>query len=99
MLPENYKMQYTWFQDFKIATAFGEKAVRDTYRRAYKEWKNDVVAMMELTFALNIFCWELFYANREPLSKVYSDLYYDCYNKCTRKFKGDDLRKYCEFLD
>lgn len=31
----------TFWSDFSIADAFGVNAVKDTYKRAFKEWKDD----------------------------------------------------------
>ena len=33
-----------FMQDFMIADRFGEAAVRDTYKRAFREWKDNVIA-------------------------------------------------------
>lgn len=99
MIPEGYKMNYTWFMDFKIANAFGENSVKDTYNRAFKEWKDNAVAMKELTFCLNIMSWEFHYSGNENMMKLYANLYQECYDKCLDHFKGDELHEYLEFLD
>ena len=31
----------TFYMDFTIADKFGIEAIKDTYSRAFKEWKND----------------------------------------------------------
>ena len=43
----------TFMLDFSIADCFGNKAVTDTFKRAFKEWKNDVIYMAEFVCVLN----------------------------------------------
>lgn len=99
MIPEGYKFQYTWWNDFKIADVFGPKAVKDTYKRAFEEWKDNRIAMQELTLVLNWRCWWHYEEGRTETSKLYSDLYEECYSKCLDHFKGDELTAYWSFLD
>ena len=37
----DYECQTTFWEDFSIADAFGEDAVKDTFKRAFEEWKDD----------------------------------------------------------
>lgn len=100
MMPDGYKMQYTWWSDFSIAEAFGAKAVQDTYNRAFKEWKSDRVAMQELTAVLNWKGWKHYEKdNGSSLAELYFRLYEDCRGKCLDNFKGDELKEYVSFLD
>lgn len=100
MMPDGYKMQYTWWMDFSIADAFGTKAVQDTYDRAFKEWKSDRVAMQELTAVLNWKGWKFYERdNGSPLAELYFRLYEDCRGKCLDNFKGEELKEYVSFLD
>lgn len=43
----------TFATDFAIANAFGESAVRGTFRRAFAEWKSDYRYLTHLVVALN----------------------------------------------
>lgn len=99
MIPEGYEFQTTFWSDYKIANKFGKYAVKDTYERAFNEWKNNVLYMKEMTFVLNIMCWEFYHAGNKEMSNLYGDLYYDCYDKCISNFKDEELREYWEFLD
>lgn len=99
MIPENYKMKTTFFSDFAIANRFGKKAIIETYQTSFNSFKDDVVYMMELTFVLNINCWEKYHEGDLAMSKVYEELYYECYDKCLDNFKGEDIKKYLDFLD
>lgn len=48
-----YTPRTTFYMDFSIADHFGEAAIRDTYKRAFKSWKNNVEYLTELVMALN----------------------------------------------
>ena len=47
MIVNGYEMQTTFWQDFSIADRFGIDAVKDTYNRAFKEWKNGKLSWWE----------------------------------------------------
>lgn len=99
MIPEDYKFQTTFWSDYKIANAFGEKAVKDTYKRSFESWKDNVLYMKEMTFVLNIMCWEFYHSGNSKMSELYADLYHECYQKCLDNFKGEEQHEYWEFLD
>lgn len=92
------ELKTTFRQDFKIADAFGEKAIKDTYKRAKAEWQDDVEYMAELTAVLNWSIWD-WYEKNENVAKVYNYLWQDCQNFCYEHFKGEDLKKYLEIID
>lgn len=48
----------TFWDDFSIAERFGENAVRDTFNRAFAEWKTDHVYLTELVMVLNWKIWQ-----------------------------------------
>ena len=48
-----YTQITTFFEDFSIADHFGIAAIRDTYKRAFNEWKNDYKYLTELVLVLN----------------------------------------------
>lgn len=100
MIPDDYKMQYTWWMDYSIADKFGMKAVQDTYDRSFKEWRDNRVAMQEMTAVLNWKGWEHYNKdNNSELAKLYFRLWEECYNKCLDHFKGEERAAYWEFLD
>lgn len=98
-MPEGYKMEYTWFQDFNIANAFGEAAVKDTFKRAFNEWKDNVVALKEMCFCLNINCWEFYHKNNMKMMELYRSLFYKAREYGYKHFKGDEFKEFWEFLD
>ena len=93
-----YELKTTFWGDFTIADAFGEDAVKDTYERAFAEWKSDTVYVTELAMVLNWKCWQ-HYEHDEKLSRLYSDLYYEVHGWCMDNLKGDDLYYYWKTTD
>ena len=63
----NYEVKTTFFDDFSIADRFGAAAIKDTFKRALNEWKNNYVYITELCMVLNHKC--LMWYNKN-LSKV-----------------------------
>ncbi len=53
-LPNGYEMQTTFPMDFSIADTFGANAVKDTFKRAFNEWKSNYVYLTELVITLNL---------------------------------------------
>ena len=47
----------TFFHDFTIAEAWGEDAIRDTYKRSFDSWRDDIRYITELVIALNRKVW------------------------------------------
>ena len=93
-----YKPKTTFYEDFGIADAFGENAVRDTYKRAFNAWKEDVEFVTELVMALNWKIWE-HYETNEPLAKVYNELWEEADMWCCDNLKGEDLAYYYRTTD
>ena len=93
-----YKMKTTFMQDFDIANAFGEKAVRDTYKRAFKEWKDNVEYITEFNMVLNWQMWKLVETN-EKLARVYNELWQENRDWCFENLKGEDLQYYIRTTD
>lgn len=96
---ELVRVNTTFNMDFSIADRFGIKAVKDTYKRAFKEWKKDIRYLAELTLALNRKCWEHFYKGNEELSKLYADYFYEVKNYAYENFNGDDIEFYFNVTD
>lgn len=93
-----YQPKTTFWQDFSIADAFGEKAVRDTYKRAFKEWKTNKEYITELVMVLNWKIWQL-YEDNESLARVYEELWMEADGWCCKNLKGEDLQYYIKTLD
>lgn len=76
-MPNGKEFQTTFWEDFTIADAFGDGAIKDTYKRAFKHWKDDFTYLTELVIVLNLKCWQWYERGNEARSKMYSDMYYE----------------------
>jgi hypothetical protein len=96
MFDYNYKT--TFFNDFTIADMFGIEAVKDTYKRAFAEWKDNVEYITELTIVLNHKIWQ-HYETNEPLARVYDKLWRELDTWCCENLKGKDLEYFYQTTD
>ena len=69
-----YETMTTFWQDFTIADKFGVAAIKDTFNRAFNEWKNNYQYLTELVMVLNWKIWEYYEKNRE-FAEVYNKLW------------------------
>lgn len=94
-----YEPKTTFWSDFSIAEPFGEKAIRDTYKRAFKEWKNNKEYVTELVMMLN---WKIWHHNdkgHDALAHLYDELWREADEWCMKNLKGDDLQYYIRQTD
>lgn len=83
-----YELTTTFWEDFSIAEHFGIDAVKDTFNRAFSEWKDNYVYLTELALVTNWKIWQ-WYKN-EPKNALV-DCYYDCY-AAVKDYAYDNLR-------
>ena len=97
-LANGYTMTTTFISDFQIANAFGESAVRDTYKRAFENWKDNYVYLTELVITLNLMIWALYETN-EPLARVYNELWEEADAYACDNLKGEELSFFFRITD
>lgn len=98
----------TFYNDFKIAERFGLKAVKDTYKRAYKSWKNSIKYLVELAAVSNHLGWE----HHNNKDSELSEFYFECFNTIndevyacddegnnTSRFSQEDINFYWKVMD
>lgn len=86
-----YKPQTTFYTDFSIAEMCdGVAGVRDTYKRAFNEWKNNVVFLTELVMVLNWKIWE-HHGHNEEYARVYNELWETADAWACNNLTGGDL--------
>ena len=95
----DYKFKTTFYNDFAIADMFGIKAVEDTYKRAFKEWKSDYIYLTELAIVTNWRCWLHYGQGNLDLSELYSTLYYKTRHYALKHLKGEELSYYLKTTD
>lgn len=93
------RVSTTFWMDFSIADRFGVSAVKDTYRRAFKEWRSNVKYLTELVMVLNHKIWQHYEAGHEDLAKVYNALWTTADNWAVENLKGEDLTYYYTVTD
>ena len=94
-----YETKTTFWQDFGIADVFGPAAVKDTFKRAFAEWKTDAVYLTELVLVLNWKLWQHYENGRMQLAEVYDKLWKKASAWAVKNLKGDDLSYYFETTD
>lgn len=93
------ELKTTFWQDFSIADAFGESAIRDTFDRAFGEWRTNTEYVTELVLVLNWKIWEHWEKGDEATAKVYDELWKLADGWCMENLKGDDLRYFLAETD
>ena len=92
-----YKPISTFYTDFSIADKFGLDAIKETFNRVFKEWKDDVKMGTELAMVMS---WKSFeHQNNSRFCHLYSQLYYKMDNYCCKNYKGEDLKYYLRTTD
>lgn len=95
----DYEFKTTFWMDFSIADKFGINAIKDTYNRAFNEWKNDVVYLTELVLVMNWKLWDHYNNNNHAIARVYDELWRKSHNYACNHLKGEDLSYYLETVD
>ena len=94
-----YETFTTFWQDFCIADRFGIKAIKDTYKRAFKEWKHDYKYLTELVLVLNWKCWNHYDHGNNEYSLLYSNLYHEANYYARENLEGDEFEYYFKVTD
>lgn len=102
-----YEPKTTFWQDFSIADLYGLNAIHDTFRRAFREWQDNVVYVAELALVLNHKgCF--YYAASEQhdnnerlyaLSQTYFAMFQAVHDYAHDHFTGDDADYYFNVTD
>lgn len=95
----NEMVDNTFFMDFTIADAFGSSAVKDTYKRAFKEWKSDYKMLTALVVTLNHKIWQHYEAGKQDLARLYDSLWKQAEDYALTNLKGDELQYYYDITD
>ena len=93
-----YKLKTTFYSDFSIADKFGAEAIKDTYNRAFKEWKNNVEYITELAMVLNWKMWEWNETDGD-FQTLYCSLWKEIDEWCMNNLKDEDLLYYINTTD
>jgi len=97
-LDNGYEMKTTFWEDFTIADSFGVEAIRDTYARAFEEWKKNIEYITELVIVLNHKIWQ-WYEKDEKIARVYNDLYEELDNWVFENFNEEEIQYFLKITD
>jgi hypothetical protein len=93
-----YESFTTFFEDFTIAEKFGVDAVKGTYNRAFKEWKDNYKYLTELVMILNWKIWQ-HYGKNEELAILYNNLWEKADAYACENLKGEELSYFYNTTD
>ena len=93
------KFTTTFWSDFSIADAFGVDAIKDTYKRAFEEWKNDYRYLTDLVMVLNHKIWEHYEKKNEAYATLYNKLWEETDGYAVENLQGEELRYFYEVTD
>lgn len=97
-----YKPITTFWQDFSIADKFGIEAVKDTYKRAFSEWKDNYKYITELSLVLNHKGWQHYdrdCGDANELSQLYFSLWEELDSWCAENLDEDAISYYYKTTD
>lgn len=77
---------------------FGVDAVKDTYNRAFKEWKNNYKYLTELVMILNWKIWQ-HYEKNDELATLYNSLWEKADAYACEHLKGEELSYFYRTTD
>ena len=93
-----YKPISTFYIDFSIADNFGISAIKDTYKRAFQEWKGDYKMLTELVMVLN---WKIaeHYEKNNEYAELYDKLFRESDEYAMNNLKDEKLDYFLETTD
>lgn len=94
-----YETMTTFWDDFTIADAFGASAIKDTFNRAFGEWKYNYKYLTELVMVLNWKVWQHYEQDDTMLADLYNDLWYQADMYACKNLKGEELKYFYEVTD
>lgn len=89
----------TFWMDFTIADKFGTEAIKDTYKRAFGEWKDDYLYLTDLVAVLNHKIWQHWEAGDNAKARLYDKLWREAQAYGYDHLKGDELVYFWKVLD
>lgn len=101
----DYNCFTTFWDDFSIAERFGIDAIKDTYIRAFGEWKHDYKYLTELVMVLNHKIWQWYDGDTDDtgkhteIARCYNNLWMKTAEYAENTLKGEELRYYYRITD
>lgn len=102
----DYECFTTFWDDFTIAERCGGiPAIKDTYKRAFGEWKHDYKYLTELVMVLNHKIWHWYDGEKwengksTDIARVYSKLWEEARDYAETHLKGEEMDYYWRITD
>ena len=104
----DYECFTTFWDDFTIADSLKHgqiAAIKDTYKRAFKEWKHDYKYLTELVMVLNHKIWQWYDGEKwengksTDIARVYSKLWEEARDYAETHLKDEELSYYFRITD
>lgn len=98
----DYECFTTFWNDFTIAEKCGGvPAIKDTYKRAFAEWKHDYKYLTELVMVLNHKIWQWYDdgGKHAEIARVYSKLWEEARDYAETHLKGEEMEYYWRITD
>ena len=99
MIVNGYQTQTTFWQDFSIAEVFGEDAIKDTFNRAFNEWKSNYIYLTELVMVLNLKLAVHYENGNYKIAKIYDELWGKADLYACENLEGKELRYFLDTTD
>lgn len=93
-----YEPKTTFWMDFSIADKFGINAIKDTYKRAFNEWKDNHVYLTELVMVLNHKIWQ-WYEENDTIARLYDTLWREADLWAQENLKDEELEYFYRVTD
>ena len=98
VLPNGYEMKSTFYMDFSIADQFGIGAIKNTYKRAFENWKDNYVYLTELVITLNYKIWES-YGKKNDYAEIYNELWIKADEYACDNLQGEEIKFFFRITD
>ncbi len=94
----DYEFKTTFWMDFSIADRYGIPAIKDTYSRAFEEWKDNYIYLTELVMVLNWKIWQ-WYGKIEEFAEVYNELWEMADMYAMENLHGEEMNYFIRTTD
>lgn len=96
---ETQRPDSTFYADFSVADFYGEKAIQETFNRAFNGWKSNYKMFTELVAVMNHKLWFWYECGITEYSKLYDKLYKKADVYGCNAFKGEEAKYFFSVLD
>lgn len=96
---EEEEFTTTFWDDFSIADAFGVYAIKDTFKRAFKEWKHDYRYLTDLVIVLNHKIWQHYENGNQRYAELYDTLWRKVDDYACNNLTSEELKYFFEKTD